>query len=307
MRNKKKIALSVIIALLAMGWHVRGSVIPQKDAGSGAAQTEERSKKGGFSLSDIADAISGADEDQEAQKKQDVSGGGIAVPGHEDVTIPSYKGKASAEVNGNRPFIADSDLSRKTFIRLSDKDSLGRPQAAYACLSRETMPETKRESIGMVKPAGWHTYNMPELKRLGSDSNYLYNRCHLIGFQLSGLNADNRNLITGTRQLNTSNDVEGDGMLKWENATADYMRRTGNRVMYRVTPVYQGNSLLCDGVLMEARSVGDSGLSFCVFVYNEQHGVSISHATGEAKLNGGSLADTYILPSKNAFSCYGRI
>ena len=96
-------------------------------------------------------------------------------------------------------------------------------------------------------------------------------------------------------------------MLKWENATADYMRRTGNRVMYRVTPGYQGNSLLCDGVLMEARSVEDSGLSFCVFVYNEQHGVSISHETGEAKLNGSSRTDTYILPSRNAFSCYGRI
>ena len=307
MRNRKKIAAGVIIALLAMGWNVRGSVIPQKDAGSGAAQTEERSKKGGFSLNDIADAISGSDEDHEPQKKQNVSSGGIAVSGHEDVTIPSYKGKASAEVNGNRPFIADSDLSRKTFIRLSDKDSLGRPQVAYACLSRETMPETKRESIGMVKPAGWHTYNMPELKRLGSDSSYLYNRCHLIGFQLSGLNADDRNLVTGTRQLNTSNDIEGDGMLKWENATADYMRRTGNRVMYRVTPVYQGNSLLCEGVLMEARSVGDSGLSFCVFVYNEQHGVSISHGTGTAKLAGSVRANTYILPYRNVFLCYGCI
>lgn len=215
MRNRKKIAAGVIIALLAMGWNVRGSVIPQKNAGSGT----------GSDLGDIASLFETGEKAGRSSSEK-----GIAVPGHEDVTIPAYSGKASAEVNGNRPFIADSELSGKTFIRLSDKDSLGRPQVAYACLSRETMPETKRESIGMVKPAGWHTYNMPELKRLGSDSNYLYNRCHLIGFQLSGLNADDRNLVTGTRQLNTSNDIEGDGI----NETADYMRRTGNHVIERL-------------------------------------------------------------------------
>lgn len=299
MRNRKKVAVGVIIALLTMGWNMRGSVIPQKNTGSGSAQTEEKSNKAGFSLDDLAGILEG-----EGKEDKENSGKGIVVPGHAGVTIPAYSGKASAEVNGNRPFIADSELSGKTFIRLSDKDSLGRPQVAYACLSRETMPETKRESIGMVKPAGWHTYNMPELKRLGSDSNYLYNRCHLIGFQLSGLNADDRNLVTGTRQLNTSNDIEGDGMLKWENATADYMRRTGNRVMYRVTPVYEGDELLCRGVLMEARSVEDSGLSFCVFVYNEQHGVSISHETGTAKLAGNVRADTYILLYENALLPY---
>lgn len=225
MRNRKKIAAGVIVALLAMGWNVQGSVIPQKNAGSGSAQTEEKSNKAGFSLGDLAGILEG-----EGKEDKENSGKEIAVPGHEGVTIPAYAGKASAEINGNRPFIADSELSRKTFIRLSEKDSLNRPQTAYACLGRETMPETKRESIGIVKPAGWHTYNMPELKRLGSDSNYLYNRCHLIGFQLSGLNADDRNLVTGTRQLNTSNDIEGDGI----NETADYMRRTGNHVIERL-------------------------------------------------------------------------
>lgn len=194
MRNRKKIAAGVIIALLAMGWNVRGSVIPQKDAGSGSAQTEEKSNKAGFSLDDLAGILEGEGKENKENSRKE-----IAVPSHEGMTIPVYAGKASAEINGNRPFIADSELSRKTFIRLSEKDGLNRPQTAYACLGRETMPETKRESIGMVKPAGWHTYNMPELKRLGSDSNYLYNRCHLIGFQLSGLNADDRNLVTGTR------------------------------------------------------------------------------------------------------------
>lgn len=265
MRVTGKKIITAIVVIAAVGWQ-----------GIGAFRKADTSEIRQGALDAVADIAS------EASKE---SSGGIAVPGHRGVSIPSYSGKAYAEVNRNRPFITDSELSRATFIRLSDKDSLGRPQVAFACLDRSTMPETKRESIGMIKPAGWHTYNMPELKKLGSDSNYLYNRCHLIGFQLSGLNADDRNLVTGTRQLNTSNDAEGDGMLKWENETADYMRETGNHVMYRVTPVYQGSSLLCEGVLMEARSVEDGRLSFCVFIYNEQHGVKINHQTGEARLS----------------------
>ena len=217
--------------------------------------------------------------------------------------LPPYSGSPYAVINNNHPYFDESTLKAESYEAYSVLDDLGRCGIAEACIGQDLMPTEERGSIGMIKPSGWHTVRYDDLIA----DKYLYNRCHLIGFQLSGLNADDRNLVTGTRQLNTSNDVEGGGMLKWENATADYMRRTGNRVMYRVTPVYQGNSLLCEGVLMEARSVGDSGLSFCVFVYNEQHGVSISHETGEAKLNGSSRANTYILPSKNAFSCYGRI
>ena len=138
------------------------------------------------------------------------------------------------------------------------------------------MPTEERGSIGMVKPTGWHTVRYDDLV----DGKYLYNRCHLIGFQLTGENANTSNLITGTRYLNI------EGMLPFENMVADYVKETGNHVMYRVTPIFEGSNLLASGVLMEGYSVEDNGagICYCVYAYNVQPGVEIDYATGESKL-----------------------
>lgn len=178
------------------------------------------------------------------------------------------------EVNGNVPFFSNDEITSKSYENYSELDSLGRPGTAMACLGADTMPaenETRGE-IGMIKPAGWHTVKYPDT----IPDLYLYNRCHLIGWQLSGENANEKNLITGTRYLNVT------GMLPFENQTADYIRRTGNHVLYRVTPMYTGSNLICDGLLMEAKSVEDDGLQFCVYCYNVQPGITIDYATGES-------------------------
>ncbi len=189
--------------------------------------------------------------------------------------IPAYAGSPFAPVNGGEPYFSLSDYSGEAFEDYGELDALGRCAAVTACLGVETMPTGKRGEIGSVKPTGWQTvkYDVVEGK-------YLYNRCHLIGWQLSAENANRRNLITGTRYLNTA------GMLPFENMTADYIKETGGHVLYRVTPVFLGDDLLARGVLMEAESVedGGEGLSFCVFCYNVQPGIDIDYATGESRL-----------------------
>lgn len=154
-------------------------------------------------------------------------------------------------------------------------DALGRCGVAMAVVGPETMPTEERGSIGMVKPSGWHTVRYDDLV----DGKYLYNRCHLIGYQLTGENANERNLITGTRYLNT------EGMLPLENEVAEYVERTGNHVLYRATPVFVGNELVARGVHLEARSVedGGAGVEFNVFCYNVQPGIQIDYATGESR------------------------
>lgn len=187
-------------------------------------------------------------------------------------SYPEYADSPYCEVNGNIPFFSDNDITSASYENYSELDSLNRPGTAMACLGIETMPaenETRGE-IGMIKPAGWHTVKYPDVI---SDL-YLYNRCHLIGWQLSGENANEKNLITGTRYLNVT------GMLPFENQTADYIRNTGNHVIYRVTPIYTGSNLICNGLLMEAKSVEDNGLQFCVYCYNVQPGITIDYATG---------------------------
>lgn len=187
---------------------------------------------------------------------------------------PEYTGSPFYEVNGNVPFFSDDDMVSASYEDYSELDSLNRPGVAMACLGTETMPaenETRGE-IGMIKPAGWHTVKYPDII---SDL-YLYNRCHLIGWQLSGENANEKNLITGTRYLNIT------GMLPFENQITDYIKNTGNHVLYRVTPIYTGSNLICDGLLMEAKSVEDNGLQFCVYCYNVQPGITIDYATGES-------------------------
>lgn len=191
--------------------------------------------------------------------------------------VPAYSGSPYVEVNGDVPYFTEQEKTTDVFETYSELDTLGRCGTAYANICRELMPEEERGKIGMVKPSGWHTVKYNGLV----DGNYLYNRCHLIGFQLAGENANEENLITGTRYLNV------EGMLPFENEIADYVRRTDNHVLYRVTPVYEGRNLVADGVLLEAYSVEDSGkgISFNVYCYNVQPGVRIDYATGNSTLS----------------------
>ena len=194
--------------------------------------------------------------------------------------VPAYSGKAYISVNGNVPYFTAAELTTTSFETYSDLDTLGRCGVTYACIGQDLMPTKERGSIGMVKPTGWHTVRYDGLV----DGNYLYNRCHLIGYQLTGENANTKNLITGTRYLNI------EGMLPFENMVADYIQETSNHVLYRVTPIFEGNSLVANGVLMEGYSVEDkgAGVSYCVFAYNVQPGIEIDYATGESKLADGA-------------------
>lgn len=178
-------------------------------------------------------------------------------------------------IDGNEPSFQQEELTETAFETYSQLDALGRCGAAYANVGRELMPTGERGSIGQVKPTGWQTVKYDIV-----DGKYLYNRCHLIGYQLTGENANPQNLITGTRYFNV------EGMLPFENLVADYVQETGNHVLYRVTPVYEGDNLVAAGVEMEALSVEDWGgaVSYHVFVYNVQPGVVIDYATGESRL-----------------------
>lgn len=188
--------------------------------------------------------------------------------------IPEYSGSPYVEVSGNVPSFTDADLSSPAETN-TPLDSLGRCGSAMAIVSRETMPTEERGSIGMVKPSGWHTVRYDDL----ISDRYLYNRCHLIGYQLTAENANERNLITGTRYLNV------EGMLPFENEVARYVESTGNRVLYRVTPVFVGDELVARGVQMEAQSVedGGAGVSFNVFCHNVQPGIQIDYQTGQSR------------------------
>ncbi|MBT9697035.1 DNA/RNA non-specific endonuclease [Agathobacter rectalis] len=191
--------------------------------------------------------------------------------------IPAYDGKAYVAVNNNEPFFTDSDMTTTAFENYSDLDSLGRCGVAYANICKDIMPTEERGKIGMIKPSGWHTVKYDVIK-----DRYLYNRCHLIGYQLAGENANPKNLITGTRYLNV------EGMLLFENLVADYVNNTGNHVLYRVTPMFSGSNLVANGVLIEAKSVEDNGggILFNVYCYNVQPGVGINYENGDSWLDG---------------------
>lgn len=206
-------------------------------------------------------------------------------------SIPPYSGEPYIEINGNEPSFLPGELTTSSYEVYSPLDELGRCGTASACVGVDLMPTEDRGSIGQVKPTGWQT-----VKYDCVDGKYLYNRCHLIGYQLTGENANKQNLITGTRYLNV------DGMLPFENMVADYVKETENHVLYRVSPLYSGDNLVASGVTMEAESVEDKGegISFYVYVYNIQPGVEIDYATGESWLAGSARPDaaptvTYIL------------
>lgn len=195
--------------------------------------------------------------------------------------IPEYSGNPYIEINGNIPDFPAEDYVEEPFEFYSELDSLGRCVQAYANICTDIMPYEERGSIGSVKPTGWQTSKYEFV-----DGKYLYNRCHLIAYMLTAENANKRNLITGTRYLNI------EGMLPFENQVQRYVKTTANHVLYRVTPIYDGNNLVADGVLMEAESVEDNGagVRFCVFCYNVQPGVEIDYATGENRAAGSGTA-----------------
>lgn len=185
--------------------------------------------------------------------------------------IPKYNGDPYIVINNNEPFFSEHEYTTSSFEYYSDLDELGRCGVCYACLDDELMPDEKRGDISSVKPSGWVNRKYDFI-----DGGYIYNRCHLIGYQLTGENANEKNLITGTRYMNV------DGMLNFENQLADYIDDTDNHILYRVTPIFDGDNLVADGVQLEAISVEDKGegIKFNVFCYNVQPGVVIDYATG---------------------------
>lgn len=190
--------------------------------------------------------------------------------------VPPYQGEAYVTLNNNVPEFTEEEMVTTSFEKYSDLDYLGRAGIAYANIGKDIMPTEERGTL-YVKPSGWHSVRYDHV-----DGKYLYNRCHLIAFQLAGENDNEKNLITCTRSMNTP------VMTKFEQEVADYMKEhPNNHVLYRVTPIYEGENLLATGVIMEAKSVEDNGkgVQFHVFVYNVEEGVEIDYQTGDSKLS----------------------
>lgn len=217
----------------------------------------------------------GISEYQEYLQKQS----GIETEAVQNITdiheIPEYSGTPYVELYGNVPDFDEALYTTESFETYSELDSMGRCGVAFANIGQDLMPTEKRGFISSVKPTGWHSIQYDFV-----DGKSLYNRCHLIGYQLTAENANWKNLITGTRYLNI------EGMLPFENLVGDYIKDTGNHVLYRVTPVFEGDNMVASGVIMEGASVEDqgAGISFCIYAYNVQPGVVIDYATGESHL-----------------------
>lgn len=201
--------------------------------------------------------------------------GSISAESIADVlsAVPEFSGEPYVVINDNEPFFTEDDMTDESYEEYAPMDELERCTHTMACIGRDLMPTEERGNIGYVKPSGWQVAKYDFV-----DGKYLYNRCHLIGFQLTGENANRENLITGTRYMNT------EGMLPFENMVADYIKETDNHVLYRVTPIFEEDNLLASGVLMEAKSVEDEGEGICfnVYCYNAQPGVIIDYSTGES-------------------------
>lgn len=219
---------------------------------------------------------------QQTQEQADPSQTDIPDSGDQSSSIsltdiPAYDGEPYVAINDNQPDFSEEDMATDSSETYSDLDSLGRCGVAYANIGQDLMPSEDRGNISDVKPSGWQSVEYD-----GIDGGYLYNRCHLIGYQLTAENANEKNLITGTRYLNV------EGMLPFENMVADYIQETGNHVLYRVTPLFEGDNLVASGVQMEAKSVEDNGagILFNVFCYNVQPGITIDYATGNSQLTG---------------------
>ena len=211
---------------------------------------------------------------EELEEYENSSGNQVETPDSPE-EIPAFSGDAYVAINGNVPFFVEEEYTTESYEYYSDLDELGRCGVTMACIGIDIMPTEDRGEIGSVKPTGWQSVKYDIV-----DGKYLYNRCHLIGFQLAGENANKKNLITGTRYLNI------EGMLPFENMVADYVKETENHVLYRVTPIFEGENLVASGVVMEGWSVEDEGdgVCFCVFAYNAQPGITIDYATGDSRL-----------------------
>ena len=217
-----------------------------------------------------------------SSKKAGNSGAAASVSAQTDMASFAYDGKPYVVINDNDPDFTDADMTTTSFESYGELDGLGRCTTAFANIGKDLMPAEKRGPIGEVKPTGWQTAKYDNV-----DGKYLYNRCHLIGYQLTGENANEKNLITGTRYLNV------DGMLPFENMVADYIKETNNHVLYRVTPVFSGDNLVASGVQMEAKSVEDNGdgILFNVYCFNAQPGIAIDYATGDSHQDDSIVAD----------------
>ena len=228
----------------------------------------------GMMVLSLAGCQSTGNSSSDNTQSEQTSKGSSSTKSVSSENIPDFSGNMTVVVDNNNPDFTSKDLTTKSYESYGKLDSEGRCQVAEACVGKDIMPKGKRGDIGMVKPTGWHTVKYDNV-----DGKYLYNRCHLIAYQLTGENANNKNLITGTRSFNV------DGMLSYEEMVGDYVRETGNHVLYRVTPVFDGDDLVAKGVQMEAMSVEDKGedIKFNVFVYNVQDGVKIDYETGESK------------------------
>lgn len=264
-KNKTPKIISIIVAICAL-FGIGTGVLPEW---LGDDLTQDFQQQSGIDEKEKESSITAIAEADQDENKLAASLGMIDF----DLdTIPEYSGEAYVAINGNEPDFAEKDLSTKSYEYYSELDHLGRCGVTVACLGQDLMPTEDRESISHVKPSGWIQGQYDFV-----DGKSLYNRCHLIGFQLAGENANEKNLITGTRYMNTI------GMLPFENMVADYIKETGNHVMYRVTPIYDGDNLVASGVQMEGYSVEDEGdgIFFNVYAYNVQPGVEIDYATGE--------------------------
>lgn len=223
---------------------------------------------------DVSSSNAGSSTTSKTTESKSNVGTGVATAVN-PTAIPAFSGTAYTVINNNQPNFSASELTTTGYEKYSNLDSLGRCGVAIASCGKETMPEPneKRGSISSVYPTGWIQKSYS-----GVSGGYLWNRCHLIGWQLSAENANRQNLITGTRYMNVS------GMLPFENMVADYIKETGNHVAYRITPVFQGDNLVCNGVQMEAYSIEDKGNSICfnVYCYNVQPGITINYATGDS-------------------------
>lgn len=217
-----------------------------------------------------------------SSKKAGNSGAAASVSAQTDMASFAYDGKPYVVINDNDPDFTDADMTTTSFESYGELDGLGRCTTAFANIGKDLMPAEKRGPIGEVKPTGWQTAKYDNV-----DGKYLYNRCHLIGYQLTGENANAKNLITGTRYLNV------DGMLPFENMVADYIKETNNHVLYRVTSVFSGDNLVASGVHMEAESVEDNGdgILFNVYCFNAQPGIAIDYATGNSHQDDSVVAD----------------
>lgn len=280
---KLAICMVAVIVTISTGASSEQNTNTQKTAierSDKANATKDNDAKAEDGKNNMTDTAAEAKKDNEAGKAENATPAASA-PTISSSDIPAYSGNPYVEINGNVPYFTDADMTTEAFERYSALDGLGRCGTAYANVCKDIMPTAPRGPIGSVKPSGWQSVKYDNV-----DGKYLFNRCHLIGYQLSGENANEKNLITGTRYLNV------DGMLPFENMVADHVKEVNDHVLYRVTPVFDGNNLVANGVLIEAKSVEDNGagIQFAVYCYNVQPGISINYADGSSSQDGSSAS-----------------